>query len=116
MKIFSSFVVVGLICAVASLIYDFTKLTPGHITSLFVVIGAFLGIFGWYDMLIEKFGYGLSLPITSFGNSLLKGAYEGYHLEGFYGIFSQLLTTTSLGISVTIIASFLVALICKPKD
>lgn len=32
----------GFVCLVAQLIYEYTKLTPGHITSMFVVIGAFL--------------------------------------------------------------------------
>ena len=116
MKVFSSFMIVGLICAIGSIIYDLTKLTPGHITSLFVVIGAVLGIFGFYDFLIENYGYGLSLPITSFGNSLLKGAYEGFHQEGLFGIFSGILVTTSAGISITIISSFIMTLFSKPKD
>ena len=116
MKVFTSFVAVGLICAVASIIYDTTKLTPGHITSLFVVVGAILGIFGIYDMLIQNYGYGLSLPITSFGNMLLKGAYDGFHESGIFGIFTGILTTTSAGISITIIASFIMTLFSKPKD
>lgn len=116
MKVFFSFLAVGIICAVASIIYDITKFTPGHITSLFVVIGAVLGIFGFYDILIDNLGYGLSLPITSFGNLLLKGAYEGFHKDGIFGIFSGILVTTSAGISITIIASFIMTLFSKPKD
>lgn len=116
MKVFSSFVAVGLICAIASIIYDTTKLTPGHITSLFVVVGAILGIFGFYDVLTDNFGYGLSLPITSFGNALLKGAYDGFHESGFFGIFSGILTTTSAGISITIIGSFIMTIFSKVKD
>ncbi len=116
MKIFTSFMAVGLICMMASIIYDTTKLTPGHITSLFVVTGAVLGVFGFYDILIEKFGCGLSFPITSFGNSLVNAAYEGFHTNGFFGIFSNMYTTTSAGISGAIITGFLVAILCKPKD
>lgn len=116
MKIFTSFIAVGLICMVASLIYDTTKLTPGHITSLFVILGAFLGIFGFYDVLMEKFGYGLALPITSFGNSLVNAAYEGFQLNGLYGLFSGMYLTTSAGISGAIILSFIMTLFCKPKD
>ena len=116
MKVFASFMIVGIICAIASLIYNTTKFTPGHITSLFVVIGAVLGLFGIYDLMIENFGYGLSLPITSFGNSLLKASYSGFKTNGFYGIFSGMLTTTSAGISSTIVLSLIIALFCKPKD
>ena len=116
MSIFTSFIAVGLICAVASIIYDLTKLTPGHITSLFVVIGGFLSTFNLYDKLIEKYGYGLALPITSFGNSLVNASYKGYLTNGPYGILDGMLKTTSAGISAVIIFSFFIAIFCKPKD
>ena len=45
-----SFIFCGFICLIGQLILDNTKLTPGHVTSLFVVIGAFLDIFGIYDI------------------------------------------------------------------
>ena len=37
-----SFLFCGTICLIAELILDNTKLTPGHITSIFVVVGAAL--------------------------------------------------------------------------
>ncbi|MFQ7174110.1 MAG: hypothetical protein ACLRQF_19870 [Thomasclavelia ramosa] len=37
------------------MIYEYSKLTPGHTTSLFVVIGAFLDLFHIYDKLVEIF-------------------------------------------------------------
>ena len=40
MTFISAFVVCGGICLAGQLIYDNTKLTAGHITSIFVVIGA----------------------------------------------------------------------------
>ena len=101
---------------IASLIYDLTKLTSGHITTLYVVIGSFLGIFDIYDKLIQKFGYGLTTPIISFGSSLTKSAYTGLSKEGFIGLFDYLFRTTSSGISGAIIFSFLVSLIFKPKS
>lgn len=116
MRIFTSFVAVGLICMVASLIYDLTKFTPGHITSLFVVFGAILGVFGFYDILISKYGYGLCLPITSFGNSLVNAAYEGFKAHGLYGLLANMFSTTSAGISGVIIFSFIMTLFCKPQD
>ena len=39
MTFISAFVVCGGICLAGQLIYDNTKLTAGHITSIFVVIG-----------------------------------------------------------------------------
>ena len=46
MTFISAFVVCGGICLAGQLIYDNTKLTAGHITSIFVVIGAALDTFG----------------------------------------------------------------------
>ncbi len=73
---FNAFLVCGGICLIGQLIYDNTKLTPGHITSIFVVIGAALDTFSLYDRLIELAGAGASLPITSFGHSLIHGALQ----------------------------------------
>lgn len=116
MSIFTSFVAVGIICAIASIIYDMTKLTPGHITSLFVVLGAIMGVFGFYDLLIDKFGHGLATPITSFGNNLINAAYEGYHANGIFGLFNGMLTSTSAGITGAIVFGFIVSMFFKPKD
>ena len=44
-----AFIFCGFVCVIAQLIYEYSKLTPGHITSLFVVIGAFLDLFHIYD-------------------------------------------------------------------
>ncbi len=40
MMVLSAFLVCGSICLVGQLIYDNTKLTAGHISSIFVVVGA----------------------------------------------------------------------------
>ena len=48
-----SFLFCGFVCAVAQLIYEYTKLTPGHITCSFVVLGALLDLFHIYDRLIK---------------------------------------------------------------
>ena len=42
-----AFLFCGFVCMVSQIILDNTKLTPGHVTSLFVVIGAFLDLAGW---------------------------------------------------------------------
>ena len=51
-KIFLSFLFCGAICLIAQIILDNTKLTPGHITSIFVVLGALLDTFNIYDIII----------------------------------------------------------------
>ena len=116
MKVFYSFLVVGLIRAVASLIYDLTKLTPGHITSMFVVLGAFLDIFNIYDIIVEYVGGGAMVPITSFGHQLIHGGLQHAHSAGVLGLIMGMFDLTASGISAAIIFSFFLTLIFKPKN
>ena len=111
-----AFILVGLISMIGQLILDNTKLTPGHITSIFVCIGALLSFLGLYDKLITFSKIGSSVPITSFGNMLYLAAYEGYKSKGILGIFSNMLVTTSAGISSSVIFGFLVSIFFKSKD
>ncbi|CAM4039330.1 stage V sporulation protein AEB [Bacillus manliponensis] len=110
-----AFVVGGAICVVGQLLLDFAKLTPAHVTTSFVVIGAILDGFGIYDKLIEFAGAGATVPITSFGHSLLHGAMEAAEKHGYLGIGIGMFKLTSAGISAAILFAFLVALIFKPK-
>ena len=110
-----AFLVGGLICAIGQLIMDKFRLTPGHITVLFVVIGAILDGFNIYDRLIELAGAGALLPITSFGHSLLHGALEKTKEAGFLGIGMGMFDLTSSGITAAILFSFLAGIIFKPK-
>lgn len=112
----NAFLVCGGICLAGQLIYDHTKLTAGHITSLFVVIGAALDTFGWYDKLLEFAGMGAGLPITSFGHSLIHGALAQAQKEGLMGILLGMFDLTAAGITSAILFAFLAALIFKPKS
>lgn len=116
MTIFYSFLFCGFVCLIGQIILDNTKLTPGHITSLFVVIGAFLGMLGIYDKIIDCVGAGANIPITSFGNTLFNGAYIGFKNGGFIGIFDSMLGNVSLGIVSAVVFSFLFTLPNKVKD
>lgn len=110
-----SFLVCGSICLLGQLIYDNSKLTPGHITSLFVVIGAFLDTFGIYDKLLEFSRVGASLPITSFGHSLMHAASETMYEQGILGVAAGLFNMTAVGITSAILFAFLIAITFKPK-
>ena len=52
MLFINSFLFCGFVCLIAQVILDNTKLTPGHITSIFVVVGAFLDSF---SLLVSSF-------------------------------------------------------------
>lgn len=111
-----SFLVCGSICLIGQLIYDNTKFTAGHITSLFVVIGAFLDTFGIYDKLLHISKVGASLPITSFGHSLMHAASEAMYEQGLLGVAAGLFNMTSVGITSAILFAFLIAITFKPKS
>ena len=72
--------------------------------------------FGIYDKIISIVGIGANLPIISFGNTITNSVYYGYISDGCLGIFNNLLAGVSLGISATIIFSFILIIFFKPKD
>lgn len=111
-----AFLFAGFACAVAQVILDNTKLTPGHITSIYTGVGAFLSFLGVYDNLIAKFGAGATVLISNFGHMLYSSAIQGFYEEGLLGIFSGMLCKSSLAITSAICFSFIVALIFNPKD
>ncbi|MEI4829089.1 stage V sporulation protein AE [Bacillus sp. FJAT-53711] len=115
MEFIYAFVVGGAICVIGQLLLDFTKLTPAHVMAIFVVAGAILDGFGIYDKLIQFAGAGATVPITSFGHSLLHGAMEAAEKHGYLGIGMGMFKLTSVGISASILFAFLTALIFKPK-
>ena len=111
-----SFLFCGVVCLIGQIILDNTKLTPGHITSMFVVIGAFLDSFGLYDKFIKWFGAGRLVPITSFGHSLIHGALDAAHTKGILGLLGGMFSLTSTGITAAIVFGFIFSLIFKAKD
>lgn len=115
-KIVLSFLFCGFLCLIAQLILDNTKLTPGHITSMFVVLGAFLDIFNIYDIIVEYVGGGAMVPITSFGHQLIHGGLQHAHSAGALGLIMGMFDLTASGISAAIIFSFFLTLIFKPKN
>ena len=116
MNYLMAFIFCGVVCLAGQLIYDYTKLTPGHITSLFVVIGAFLDLFHFYDNLIKVFHAGAMLPITSFGHSLMHGALSATKEYGVFGLAMGMFDLTAAGISSAILFAFLVAIFFKPRS
>ncbi len=115
MMFLNAFLVCGGISLLGQLIYDNTKLTAGHITSSFVVLGAALDTFGIYDKLIDFAGAGASLPITSFGHSLIHGALAAAQEQGIMGILLGMFDLTAAGITSAILFAFLAAVIFKPR-
>lgn len=116
MMYLKAFLVGGLICLIAQLILDNTKYSPGHILSGFTVAGGLLGGVGLYDRLVEFAGAGATVPISSFGNSLVKGALQEVEQNGMIGVLTGMFEITSAGIAAAIVFAFLTAVVFTPKS
>ena len=116
MLLIRSFLFCGLLCLIAQIILDNTKLTPGHITSIFVVVGAGLDSFGIYDWIIKYVGGGALLPITSFGHSLAHASWVRMNDEGILGGLLGIFDMTAAGINAAIIFAFFMAILFKPRS
>ena len=82
MIFFWAFLIGGLICVIGQIMFDVFKLSPAHTLTILVVSGAILDGFGWYEPLIDFAGAGVTVPITSFGNSLVHGAMQEAEQHG----------------------------------
>lgn len=104
-----SFLFVGLSTVIGQIIFDKTKLTPGHIVSLFVIIGSILSFLGIYDYISEIAPGGSSILITNYGHLLytsgLKGLNEGNLLTALMSMMSSSSATLSFVIFMGFICS-----------
>ena len=116
MQYLYAFLIGGLLCLIGQLLIDFTKLTPAHILSGYVVAGVLLGALGWYQPLVEFAGAGASVPLTGFGNLLATGVRRAVAEKGLMGALTGGLTHASAGIAAAIFFSVLAALIFKSRD
>lgn len=114
-KFIWAFIVGGGICVIGQLMFDVFRLTPAHTMSSLVVVGAVLGGLGLYEPLVKFAGAGASVPISSFGNSLVQGALTEAEKTGIVGVLTGIFEITSAGVSAAIIFGFLGSLVFKPK-
>jgi stage V sporulation protein AE len=111
-----AFLVGGLLCFVGQVLIDKTKLTPARILVGYVVIGVFLSAIGVYSTIVDFAGAGATVPLSGFGHSLAKGVKEAVNNNGFLGIFTGGLRSTAGGITTSVLAALLMALLFKPRD
>lgn len=104
----------GIICTIAQILIDKTKITPAKILVIFVCMGAILTGLGIYQYFIDFGSCGASVPISGFGYSLATGVIEEINTVGFFGIFTGGVKATAAGITAAIIFGYLFALISKP--
>ena len=115
MEYLRSFIVGGLICVIAQILMDRTKLLVGRIMVIFVVSGVILTGLGLYQPLVDFAGGGATVPIVGFGYSLAKGVMQEVDQAGLMGVLSGGLKATAGGIAAAISFSYLAALVSSPK-
>ena len=115
MDYINAFWVGGLICALAQILMEKTKMMPGRIMVLLVVSGAVLGAAGIYEPFKEWAGAGAGVPLLGFGNTLWQGVKKAIGDEGILGAFKGGLSASSGGITAALIFGYLASLIFKPK-
>ena len=111
-----AFVIGGFICMIGQVLIDYTRLTPARILTTYVVTGVALTAVGIYKPIVDFAGAGATVPLTGFGFSLGTGVVEAVENYGFIGIFSNVLSTTSTGISAAIFFGFIFSIIGKARD
>ena len=102
-----AFVIGGIICALAQVLMEKTKMLPGRIMVLLVCLGAVLGAVGIYQPFSEWAGAGANVPLLGFGNLLWTGVKEAVDKDGF--------TSSAVGISAALVFSYLASLLCESK-
>ena len=115
MKFINAFWVGGVLCVIACLLIDYTKLTPARIMVSYVVAGVVLTAIGIYEPIVNYAGCGATVPIIGFGYSLAKGVVKAIGEKGFLGIFTGGVTGTAGGICAAVFFGLLASLIFKPK-
>ncbi|MEZ0537148.1 stage V sporulation protein AE [Caldicellulosiruptoraceae bacterium PP1] len=112
----NAFIVGGLICVIAQILIDRTKLSSGRILVIFVTMGAILQAFGIYQKLVDIGKAGATVPLPGFGYLLAKGVIEEVDKHGFVGIFTGGVTKTAGGIAAAVFFGYVISLIFNPKS
>lgn len=111
----NAFWVGGLLCALVQLLLEKTKLMPGRVMVLLVVSGVVLSALGLYEPFQEFAGAGASIPLTGFGNVLMKGIREAVAKEGPLGLFSGGFRAGAVGTSAALVFGYLASLLFRSK-
>lgn len=115
MMYLKAFVCGGLLCIIAQILIDKTKLTPARILVSYVVAGAILTAVGVYEPFVKFAGAGATVPLTGFGYSLATGVKKAVGESGIFGAFTGGLSATAGGIAVAIIMGVVCAVVFKAK-
>ena len=111
-----SFVVGGLICALAQVLLDLTRLSPARILVFLVCFGVFLGAVGLYKPIFEAVGCGISVPLIGFGGAVARGVKEAVINGGFLGALGGAFSAMGAGCVTALAAGLISSFFVKGKS
>ena len=110
------FVCGGLLCVIAQIIIDKTKLTPARVLVGYVVAGVLLTAVGLYEPFVDFAKSGATVPLTGFGYALAKGVQQAVAEKGLIGSLTGGLTAASAGLAAVIFLGSSFAVIFNSKE
>ena len=111
-----AFLIGGLICVIGQILIDKTHLTPARIMVGYVCLGAVLGGFGIYDMLIDFAGAGATVPLLGFGHLLAQGVISAVEQHGLLGALTGGFSAAAGGIAASLVCGVITSLVARSKD
>lgn len=109
------FVVGGLICTIAQVLINYTKITAGKILVYFLLAGVFLQAIGVYQFIVDFAGAGATVPISGFGYLLADGAMKGAK-ESLFKAITGGLGAASMGVTAAIVFGYIFSLCFKSRS
>lgn len=108
----------GMLCVIAQLLLDLTRLSPAIILVIYVSAGVLLGALGLYMPLRDLCGCGISVPLVGFGGAIAEGVRKAVSEDGLFGALSGGFTAAAGGTSAALIFGYIAALLFrgKPKN
>ena len=114
---FWAFVVGGLLCVIAQILIDKTRLTPAKILVGYVCIGVILTAIGVYEPIVNFAGCGATVPLSGFGYAIANGVKTAVTEKGLLGALTGGIGATAGGITASICFGLLASFVfsSKPK-
>lgn len=104
-----------MICAIAQVLIDKTKLSPARILVIYVCSGVVLTGIGIYKPLVEFAKCGATVPLTGFGYAICEGVKKAVDSEGLFGALTGGLSATAGGITAALAFGVIASLIFTSK-
>lgn len=109
------FAVGGAVCLLGQILINLTKMTSARILVIFLLLGCLLEAVGVFKFIEDFGGAGITVPITGFGATLVRGAIKSLNEKGLLGVLFGGLEAAAAGVSSAILFGFLMSIIFKSR-